>query len=113
MTQAIDDYPALESVPDETEEELPTPPLQVALPGDWTGISAEFGGKTPEVSEIRLLGGRMPIDGSFAKGTEFDVICRVKVSGVLGQDVIDEWGTVERTVRRHFAKLISVRRFGG
>jgi len=92
------------------EETKPTPPMQVPLPGDWDAISGEFGGRDPETSEIRLLGGKMPIEGSFAKGAEFDVLVRVKVTGVLGQDVVDEWGTVERTVRRHMTRMISVQR---
>lgn len=92
------------------EEQKPTPPMQIALPGDWDTISDAFGGAAPESSEIRLLGGKMPIEGSFAKGTEFDILVRVKVTGVLGQDVTDDFGTVTRTVRRHMARMISVRR---
>jgi hypothetical protein len=88
----------------------PTPPMQIPLPGEWDTISDAFGGRAPESSEIRLLGGKMPIEGSFPKGAEFDVLVRVKVTGVLGQDVTDEWGTVERTVRRHQARMISVQR---
>lgn len=92
------------------EEPKPTPPMQIPLPGDWEAIGGEFGGRQPDRSEIRLLGGKMPIDGSFDKGTEFDILVRVKVTGVLGQDTVDAFGTEEGTVRRHFARMISVRR---
>lgn len=86
--------------------------LQEALPGDWATISADFGGDAPTVAEIRLLGGSMPIEGSFAKGTEIDLLIRVRVSEVHGVDVLDGWGNAKRTIRRHRARLISVRRFG-
>lgn len=93
-------------------EEAPPPPklLQDALPGDWDSISDAFGGAAPEFSEIRLLGGKMPIEGSFAKGTEFDVLVRVRVTGVLGQDVTDDYGRTTKTIRRHMARMVDVRR---
>lgn len=94
---------------DEPEE---LPPMQIPLPGTSPGISAAFGGAKPTESEIRLLGGKMPLEGSFQKGEEFDVIVRVKVTGVLGQDVTDDWGRTTRTTRRHMARMISVKRFG-
>lgn len=96
------------------EQEAPKPPklLQEALPGDWSTISDAFGGAEPNVAEIRLLGGKMPIDGSFAKGTEIDLVVRVRVTGVLGQDLEDAYGTTKHTVRRHLARMISVRRLG-
>lgn len=96
--------------PEQLEVEKPTPPMQIALPGDWDTLDGAFGGNPPDSSEIRLLGGRMPIQGSFAKGAEFDIVVRVKVTGVLGQDFTDDWGTVQRTVRRHMARMLSVRR---
>lgn len=101
-----------ESVETETTAEAPkpTPPMQIPLPGDWDTISGDFGGRAPDTSEIRLLGGRMPIEGSFAKGTEIDLLVRVKVTGVLGQDRIDAFGVEEGTVRRHMARMISVKR---
>lgn len=88
----------------------PTPPMQIPLPGDWDAISDAFGGSAPTSSEIRLLGGKLPIDGSFAKGSEMDLIIRVKVTGVLGQDTVDAFGQEQGTVRRHMARMISVRR---
>jgi hypothetical protein len=85
---------------DEPEE---LAPMQIPLPGTMDTISAS--------SEIRLLGGKMPLEGSFAQGEEFDVIVRVKVTGVLGQDTVDDWGRTTRTTRRHLARMLSVRRF--
>lgn len=96
--------------PEDVAEAKPTPPMQVPLPGDFTTISDAFGGATPEFSEIRLLGGKMPIDGSFAKGTEIELVVRAKVTGVLGQDATDDWGRTTKTTRRHFARMVSVRR---
>ena len=92
-------------------EPKPTPPMQVPLPGDFgKTITTEFGGRDPDKSEIRLLGGKMPIEGSFAKGTILDLHVRVKVSGVLGQDTNDDFGETQHTTRRHMAHMISVKR---
>lgn len=92
------------------EEPKPTPPMQIPLPGDWDAISGTFGGRDPDTSEIRLLGGKMPIEGSFAKGTTIDLLVRVKITGVLGQDTVDAFGQEESTIRRHMARMIAVRR---
>lgn len=101
-----------EDTENEEQQEIPkpTPPMQIALPGDWDTMADGFGGASPDSSEIRLLGGKMPIEGSFPKGAEFDIVVRVKVTGVLGQDFTDDWGNVQRTVRRHMARMISVKR---
>lgn len=89
----------------------PTPPMQIPLPGDFgSTITTEFGGRDPDTSEIRLLGGKMPIEGSFAKGTIIDLHVRVKVTGVLGQDTTDDFGETQHTTRRHLAHMISVKR---
>lgn len=101
---------SIEDMADEVPEPKPTPPMQIPIEGMNEGIGASFGGARPTVSEIRLLGGKMPLEGSFQKGDEFELIVRVKVNGVLGQDVLDDWGKVTRTVRRHMARMISVRR---
>ncbi len=104
-----------EAAPVVTEEETPQEPkppklLQEPLPGDWSTVSNTFGGDDPTDSEIRLLGGRMPIDGSFEKGTELQLLVTVRVTGVLGQDVLDDWGNTKRTIRRHMARMVDVRR---
>jgi hypothetical protein len=93
-----------------TEPEKPPKLLQESLPGDWDTIPSEFGGAAPDRSEIRLLGGKMPIEGAFDKGTEIDLLVRVRVTGVLGQDLEDAYGTRGGTVRRHMARMVSVRR---
>lgn len=96
--------------PEGEAEPKPTPPMQIPIPGTETDIGTEFGGRLPESSEIRLLGGKLPIQGSFAKGTVIDLHVRVKVTGVLGQDTVDAFGQEESTVRRHLARMISVKR---
>lgn len=113
---AADDTPE-EETPDAPAAEAdlpaapkPTPPMQIALPGDWDTIGEAFGGRAPDTSEIRLLGGKMPIEGSFPKGTVLDLLVRVKVTGVLGQDTVDAFGQEESTIRRHMARMIAVRR---
>lgn len=97
--------------PEAVAEPKPTPPMQIPLPGDFgKSITTEFGGRDPDTSEIRLLGGKMPIEGSFAKGTILDLHVRVKVTGILGQDTVDAFGQEESTIRRHMARMISVKR---
>lgn len=92
------------------EPPKPTPPMQIPLPGLDADITSAFGGRAPDTSEIKLLGGKMPIEGSFPKGTVLDLHVRVKVTGVLGQDTVDAFGQEESTIRRHMARMISVRR---
>lgn len=97
--------------PEDAVEPKPTPPMQIPLPGDFgSKITTEFGGRDPDTSEIRLLGGKMPIEGSFAKGTIIDLHVRVKVTGVLGQDTTDDFGETQHTTRRHLAHMLSVKR---
>lgn len=90
--------------------EVVTPPMQVPLPGLLESMTTDAGGRQPDRSEIRLLGGKMPINGSFSKGAEFDVLVRVKVTGVLLQDTVDAFGVEEGTTRRHMARMLSVKR---
>lgn len=95
----------------EAAAEPPKPKLlQEPIPGVWEAISSDFGGAAPDRSEIRLLGGKMPIDGSFPKGTEIDLLVRVRITGTLGQDLEDAYGTRGGTVRRHFARMIRVQK---
>jgi hypothetical protein len=45
-----------EDTPEETEPEAepkPTPPMQIAIPGDWSGIGTEFGGRNPSAGKCR------------------------------------------------------------
>lgn len=107
---AAEEKPPLAAVPPEGEEPKPTPPMQIPLPGDWDIARKEFGGRNADTSEIRLLGGKMPIEGAYPKGTELDLLVRVKVTGVLAQDTVDAWGEPQKTVRRHMARMIEVKR---
>lgn len=92
------------------EEPKPTPPMQIPLPGTVENISSSFGGSKPTSSEMRLLGGKMPIEGQFSKGDTVILVVEAKVTSVEGLDVQDDWGNVQRTIRRHKARMISVRR---
>jgi hypothetical protein len=96
--------------PEAVAEPKPPKLLQEPIPGVWDAISSDFGGAAPDRSEIRLLGGKMPIDGSFPKGTEIDLLVRVRITGTLGQDLEDAYGTRGGTVRRHFARMIRVQK---
>lgn len=94
----------------DAEEPEPTPPMKIPIPGTIQSISGSFGGRKPDSAEIRLLGGKLPIDGSFNKGETITLLVTAKVTGVLGQDTTDVWGTEESTVRRHMARMIGVQR---
>lgn len=108
--KSIDDMVADGEVDEDDVEPKPLPPMKQSIPGTQQTISSSFGGTRPSRSEIRLLGGKLPIDGSFAKGEEVILMVRVKVSGVLGQDVLNDWGASTETIRRHMARMIEVRR---
>jgi hypothetical protein len=97
----------------EGEEPKPIPPMQLALPGTQERLSLSAGGKQPTSAEMRLLGGSMPIEGQFAKGETMTLLVEVKIGSVEFVDAVDEWGTVQRTSRRHKARMLSVKRFSG
>lgn len=96
----------------EPEEEKPIPPMQMPLPGTRENISQSFGGARATSSEMRLLGGKQPIEGQFEKGEVITLVVEAKVFSVEGVDFTDDWGTVQKTVRRHKGRIISCRRFG-
>ena len=108
MTAALEEVPA-ESIEAQAEEEQekPIPPMQLPLPGTRETISDRFGGAKPTRSEMRLMGGKQPITGSFDKGDEVMLLIRAKVFRAGGVDRLDVWGQTEETVREHQARIIS------
>lgn len=98
------------SVEEMAEDPKPIPPMQIAIPGTIEKISLSAGGALPTSSEVRLVGGRLPVEGQFAKGEIVTLIVEVKVGEVAFIDTTDEWGTVQKTVRAHKARMLSVKR---
>lgn len=102
-----DDERSLEELADEPK---PTPPMQIAIPGTRDTIPGRMGGMRPTSSEMRVMGGRVPIEGVFEKGEVLTLIVEVKVNDCGEVDTSDEWGNVQKTVRYHKARLLSVKR---
>lgn len=90
-------------------EPKPTPPTQLAIPGTRDKIPRSTGGRAPEEAEIRLMGGRRPINGSFDKGEHVTLLVESTIRAVEDIDIDDEWGTVSKTVRVHKARQTFVR----
>lgn len=105
-----EDGRSIDEMAESGEDETPVAPMQIPIPGSIESISSSFGGQKPTSSEMRLLGGKMPIEGQFSKGDTVLLLVEAKVTAVEGVDFTDDWGTIERTARRHKARMISVRR---
>jgi hypothetical protein len=93
----------------EEEANKPVPPTQLAIPGTREKIPRSTGGRAPEESEFRLMGGRRPINGSFDKGEHVTLVVESIVRAVEDIDQDDEWGTVSKTIRVHKARQTYVR----
>lgn len=91
-------------------ESAPPKPMQIPIPGTIQGISTEPGGSAPTVSEARMLGGSLPIEGEF-EGEEFvQLLVTAKVGEVAFVYTTDDWGNTTVVKRRHKMRMISVRR---
>lgn len=98
------------SIDDLAEGEQPTPPMQIPIPGTQDTVSAVVGGAKPTATEVRLLGGSLPVEGQFQKGDEVTLLVTAKVGSIELVDTTDEWGTVTKTIRRHKLRMTSVHR---
>lgn len=104
-----DDARSIEEIAAEGEEKQ-VPPMQLALPGTKENITLTAGGARPTSSEVRLMGGRLPVEGQFEKGEIVTLIVEAKVGEVAFIDTTDDWGNVQKTVRAHKARMLSVKR---
>jgi hypothetical protein len=93
----------------EEEENAPIAPTQLALEGLLDKIPRSTGGRAPEEAEIRLMGGRRPINGSFAKGDHVTMVVDATIREAGDVDIDDEWGNVSKTVRVLKARQTFVR----
>jgi hypothetical protein len=87
----------------------PVPPTQIPLPGTFETISKSAGGAAPTSSEIRIVGHRRPVEGQYQKGDVIRLEVEAKIGEVAFIDTTDEWGTVQKTVRAHKARMLGVR----
>ena len=95
---------------DGPEAEALVKPMQIPLPGDFTGLDDVAGGAQPTTSEARLLGGSLPIEGQFAGEEIVTLVVEAKVSEVHVVYTTDDWGQTKAIKRRHRMRMISVRR---
>lgn len=84
--------------------------LELQLPGLEGGVKLSFsgvGGKKPEESELRLVGGAFKVEGQFEKGQDVFVEVRGRVTEVAFADVLDN-KTAQATTskRKHKARVI-------
>jgi hypothetical protein len=98
------------SIEEMAEQDQPTPPMQIPLPGTQDTVSAVVGGGKPTSTEVRLLGGSLPVEGQFSKGEVVTLVVEARVGSVEFVDALDEWGTVTKTTRRHKLRMTSVKR---
>lgn len=84
--------------------------LELQLPGLEGGLKLSFsgiGGKKPEESELRLVGGAFKVVGQFEKGQDVFVEIRGRVTEVAFADVLDN-KTAQATTskRKHKARVL-------
>jgi hypothetical protein len=84
--------------------------VELQLPGLEGGVKLSFkgiGGKAPEESELRLVGGAFKVEGQFEKGQDVYVEVRGRVQEVGFADVLDN-KTAQATTskRKHKARVI-------
>lgn len=95
--------------PDGPPDDAPeTPELLI----DGTGqLSFTVGGKRPSGSSIRIVGGKVALEGQFAKGERIGLYVEVEVGEVSFVDERDaKTGQVVGCDRRHKARIAHVRR---
>ena len=101
---------AADETPEAEVDQQPPKPMQIPIPGTIEGISSLPGGSAPTVSEARLMGGSLPIEGEF-EGEEFvTLVVTAKVNEVDFVYTTDDWGNTTVVKRRHKMRMISVRR---
>lgn len=104
-----DDERTLEEIAAEGEKPKPTPPTQLALEGTREKLTARAGGKMPTESEIRIMGGRRPINGEIEKGETVTVLSTGTIREIDFVDTDDDWGNVSKTTRVHKMRQLHVR----
>jgi hypothetical protein len=101
------------SFDDETDADTaPNAPalMQEPLPGTGSQLSLLAGGDEPETAEVKLRGGSLPVEGQYEKGEVVNLMIKVRIAEVHFVDVIDKYGNVTSTVRRHVGKMQGVQR---
>lgn len=94
----------------EASAEKPTPPMQIPIPGTEQRITDVAGGSQPTSTEVRLLGGSLPVEGQFQGEETVTLLVEAKVGSVEVVYTTDDWGETKAVKRRHKLRMTSVRR---
>jgi hypothetical protein len=93
--------------PDEMTDDLPTGELVIDAGGQLTLNVG--GGKQPTTSTLRLVGGKIEVDGQYAKGERIVVRIEAVVNEIGFKDQEDsKTGQVVGCERRHRARITGV-----
>jgi hypothetical protein len=96
-----------EDPPDTPEQAEPTSELVISAGGQLTLNVG--GGKQPTTSTLRLVGGKIEVDGQFAKGETIVVRIEAVVNEIGFKDQEDsKTGQVVGCERRHRARITGV-----
>jgi hypothetical protein len=97
-----DDGPDLLGDVGDAQDETPSVEAQLAF-------SFEVGGKAPTSTMLRLIGGKIEVDGEFAKGETVKLEIVATVGEVAFVDIVDnKTGQVVGCERRHKARIVGV-----
>lgn len=80
---------------------------QLTIPGTGTGLTLNAGGTKPQSSEMKFVGGSLPVTGEFKKGDTLRAYVEFDITDVSFSDK-REGRAVTSTVRRHTARLSAI-----
>jgi len=84
--------------------------LELIIEGEGQ-LTLTVGGRKPESSTIKLVGGKMDIaEGDFDKGSSINLLLGCVVTEVSFVDTYDQYGQINGTERRHKVRPLRVER---
>ena len=84
--------------------------LELVIEGEGQ-LTLTVGGRKPEASTIKLVGGAMDIaSGDFDKGSTLNLLLGCVVTSVEFIDTYDQYGQINGTERRHKVRPLRVER---
>lgn len=99
-----------EALEGENDSEEEPEVLKLEIEGEGQ-LTLTVGGKKPEASTIKLVGGKMDIaEGDFDKGSRINLLLGCVVTEVSFVDTYDQYGNISGTERRHKVRPLRVER---
>jgi hypothetical protein len=87
---------------------------QLLIPGTSAGLTLKVGGKKPTTASVRLVGGKVDINGQFDKQDRIALYVEAVIVDVQFPDTIDsKTGQVTSCERKHIARITGVRNAEG